>query len=362
MRKPLLIILLSFALSTQAQTKKVLFEEICGGLCGQCPSGAWILDSLSRKYPDIIPVSVHSYGVADAMYFAGIDSIDNLINTQGGAPFGDLDRMKYPVHDSPLYMLFNYIGKFDSIAAVRLAAAPKLTITILPMWDSTVRQITAQVNVHMLNNLTAGDYRISMYVAEDSVIGTGSGYDQENLYNTSPPGNPFYGMGNPIIGYAHRHVLRAALPTPLGQAGVIPSSPTAGQDYSTLFNYTLPVSINENKVSLIAFVYRNWPGGTNNEVFNAEEVSLSLVMTGIHTASNEIKNLIIYPNPAHTKLVVKSSEFMDGITIYDMTGREVFANRLRTTNYELQTAFSPGVYFVKVQSGEKVMTEKLVVE
>ena len=66
-------------------------------------------------------------------------------------------------------------------------------------------------------------------------------------------------------------------------------------------------------------------------------------------AESEISNsqsaISIYPNPAHDKFVVSSSEFADRVIIYDMTGREVFIEQLRTTNHELQTTHvSPPAY------------------
>jgi hypothetical protein len=364
MKRKLLLLFFAISLSATAQVKKVLFEEITGALCGNCPSGAWIVDSLTRKYPNLIGIGMHSYGVADAMYFPGIDSLDDLINTQGGAPFGDLDRMHYPVTDAPLYMLFNYIGKFDSVAAVRLAEAPKLTVDILPSWNSSPRQITAQVDIHILSNLPAGDYRVSLYVLEDSVTGSGSGYDQHNFYDTSPPGNPFFGMGDPIVGYVHRHVLRAALPTPLGQPGIIPATPAAGQDYTTTLNYTLPASYNENRVSLVAFVYRNWPGGLNNEIVNAEEKKLIDASTGISTSEAEQDDFTIYPNPSSGKFSVYGSWFMDSeIAIYNSLGKLMLKKEVSNVQSVLiNESFPPGIYFVELremqQGGAKMMAGK----
>jgi hypothetical protein len=363
MKRKLLIVLFSFSLTASAQVKKVIIEEITGALCGNCPSGAWIVDSLTRKYPNLIAVGVHSYGVPDAMVFTGIDSIDNLINTQGGAPFGDIDRMQYPVSDAPLYMLFNYIGKFDSIANVRLAASPKLTIDILPTWNSSLRQITAQVDIHIITTLPSGDYRVSLYVVEDSVTGAGSGYDQHNFYDTSPPGNPFFGMGDPIVGYVHRHVLRAALPTPLGQAGVLPASPGAGQDYSTTINYTLPAGYDENRVSLVAFVYRNWPGGPNNEMLNAEEKKLIDQSTGV-SLTNEMKDgFRIYPNPTKGEFRIWSLETgVKEIEIYNVFGEKVHQATLNIRLETLNPSLSAGIYFVKVKTENSQYSQKLVIE
>jgi hypothetical protein len=364
MKRKLLLLFLAISLSATAQVKKVLFEEVTGALCGNCPSGAWIVDSMMRKYPNLIGIGVHSYGVADAMYFPGIDSLDDLINTQGGAPFGDLDRMHYPVTDAPLYMLFNYLDKFDSVAAVRLAASPKLTVDISPSWNSSLRQITAQIDIHILSNLAAGDYRVSLFILEDSVTGSGSGYDQHNFYDTSPPGNPFFGMGDPIVGYVHRHVLRAALPTPLGQAGVLPSAPAAGQDFSTSMNYTLPAQYDENRVSLVAFVYRNWPGGPNNEILNAEEKKLIDASTGIASDYTQGNMISISPNPSPGLFIVYGLSFMDSkVEVYNSVGEFMLKKEVSNVNaLWIDEPFPGGIYFVKIMSGNRSTFQKLVVE
>src|SRR5688572_24843128 len=88
-----------------AQTKKVLFEEFTGAKCGSCPSGTWILDSMTRKHANVIGVALHSYQVFDAMYYTQLDTINYLIDVQG-APFGDIDRMQVSFSSS-VYMLFN---------------------------------------------------------------------------------------------------------------------------------------------------------------------------------------------------------------------------------------------------------------
>jgi hypothetical protein len=77
----------------------------------------------------------------------------------------------------------------------------------------------------------------------------------------------------------------------------------------------------------------------------------------------------ILPNPAHNILNVEwfgkltnSRSQNTELRMFDITGREVFGatlySQLSTFNFQL----SPGIYFVKVFTGEKVLTQKLVVE
>lgn len=345
--------------SSKAQTRNVLIEEICGAHCGNCPSGSWIVDSLTKKHAGLIGVALHSYGAHDAMFFPQLDTIDALINFTGGAPYGEIDRMQYPAA-VPHFMLFNFIDIYDSLVQVRLSAPPSLTLTISPAWNSITRNITAQVDINMLVSLVQGDYRVSLYVVEDSVTGTGTGYDQSNYYNTSPPGNPFFGLGNPIIGFIHRHVVRATLPSSLGQQGVLPLSPLAGQNFSTVINYTLPVSVNENKTSLVAFVYRYSTSAANYEVLNSEEAKLVTQPSGINQLKGSNSVLDVFPNPANEIITVAFGK-AEKIRVINMLGETVFEKNVSSNNTGVETLnipeFPPGIYFVN--AGNEV--RKLVI-
>ena len=124
----------------------------------------------------------------------------------------------------------------------RLDEAPKVSVSLDVSWNSSTREISTNITCNILQNLPMGDYRFNLYVVEDSVTGAGSGYDQVSYYDDDPS-SPFYGLGNPIVGYVHRHVARAILPNSWGQGGIISPSPLTGESFSTTINYTLPAFI-----------------------------------------------------------------------------------------------------------------------
>jgi uncharacterized repeat protein (TIGR03803 family) len=83
---------------------------------------------------------------------------------------------------------------------------------------------------------------------------------------------------------------------------------------------------------------------------------------------NSPENIIsIYPNPAHNTFTILLNE-ESGIgswelKIYDMTGRMVHEQTIRNQESEIRNLnLSPGVYLVRVEVGEKVRQQKLVVE
>jgi hypothetical protein len=89
----------------------------------------------------------------------------------------------------------------------------------------------------------------------------------------------------------------------------------------------------------------------------------------ISTALDEISvknySFTIYPNPSHNTFTISLGKLNieDGIlNIYDVIGRAVHQQTLTNQSMIIDKQFSAGIYFVKVQAGEKVFAEKLVVE
>jgi hypothetical protein len=357
----LLLILLVVSWMTNAQTKRVLLEEYTGTACGNCPMGGYMMDSMLAKYPGLIAVSLHAFPPHDAMNFSQIDTIYPFYS--GGVPCGAIDRILWP-GSKPV--VARQLDSWDTIIRNRLLATPKLTVSLTAVWNKATRIASGQVKVDILSDLPAGDYRINLYVVEDSITGTGTGYDQLNYYNKTV-GNPFYGKGDYIIGYVHRHVTRALLPSPWGLAGLIPSGALTGQTYSQTFNYTMPVYNKEQRTKLVALVYRASAGHQADEVLNADEKDLVSVPTGLSmdkTYNNQVK---IYPNPANDRLFIslsdKSKNSECNVRITDALGKVVLLKQLELSS---QTAFigidqlPVGMYMVNVFSGNRIFGSQIL--
>jgi hypothetical protein len=75
---------------------------------------------------------------------------------------------------------------------------------------------------------------------------------------------------------------------------------------------------------------------------------------------------IIYPNPAHNTFTISfnglSSMVNGHLQIFDVMGRAVHEQAVNNQSTIIDKQFSAGVYFVKVRVGERVFTEKMVVE
>jgi hypothetical protein len=77
-------------------------------------------------------------------------------------------------------------------------------------------------------------------------------------------------------------------------------------------------------------------------------------------ASNDFN---IFPNPANDEFVVESAEPGEKeIAIYDVTGRIVHEQKSNQQSTVIFNQLASGIYFVEIKTGNKVHTEKLIIE
>jgi len=74
----------------------------------------------------------------------------------------------------------------------------------------------------------------------------------------------------------------------------------------------------------------------------------------------------IYPNPTTDNFTItfsnQSPSIHNQLKIYDVTGRIVHEQKLNNQSTVINNQFSSGVYFVRVSCGERVFTQKLVIQ
>lgn len=357
MKRFYLGLILFTATFANAQQRHVVLEEFTGANCGQCPMGSYTLDSMLTMYPDLIAVSLHSYGIYDAMHFADLDTIGNAFAL--GAPLGTVDRI---CSSPPSTNAGIYITQWDAAIQQRLSVPAQLTVDVIPSWNSSTRNISANITVNILSNLTAGDYRITLYIVEDSVVGSGAGYDQHSYYDQQP--GPFYGLGNPIIGFVHRHVARAILPSPWGQSGIITSTPTTGQVFTTTMNYTLPANYDENKVHLVALVNRVSSDHAGDEVMNAGEVALLATGSAIGEISTQA-TMNLFPNPAYDDVTITFGQQQRNcfVEILDVNGKIIRRENVadNSTSHHMNISTLPdGIYFLRATSDDAMISTRFI--
>lgn len=239
-------------------TKKVLIEEFTGAWCGYCPYGAYLIESMMEENDNIIGVGAHS---GDAMEITQTNFLaSTYLNT--GYPSGMVDRVPYN-GSVPLNA-----GYWNYIADNRLLNIPKCGLAM----KSSVSGTNATIEVHAgFNTELDGDYRVTVYLVENRVTGSGNGYDQSNFYNADPS-SPFFELGQPIEGYEHNNTLRAVLSEPMGE--VLDSSILiVGGEY--VQTYTVDISaFNKNNLHAVAFIHYVGSSIVDHEILNVQKVEI----------------------------------------------------------------------------------------
>lgn len=373
---------------THLPEKKVLLEEFTTARCGYCPGGATRVDRLMKTESDYcIPVSIHAGSVGnDAMTIPEHITLSNAFGS--ATPAAAIDRILYPEQDEVnigLPSLFSTYNPWKIYVMERKEVLQPVAIQASNTFNPSNRQLNVTVNATVYGEIK-GDYRINCYIVEDSVTGTGTGYNQLSYYNAQPADtslNPWYKKGNTILNYPHRNVTRHFLGGAWGSSGVIPATTTPGATYTQNYNYTIPSTWNLSRVTLVPFVTRyssNYSSGIN-EVMNAivmnlndqanTEVTASVYPTGIKETTS-LSGVQVYPNPTSDMVnITFQSEKATKLSfeIYNIMGQMVDhapeawvpAGTVNTT-FNTQRLES-GVYMVSIKdSGAPVHSSRFIIE
>jgi hypothetical protein len=192
-------------------------------------------------------------------------------------------------------------------------------------------------------------------ILEDSLTGIGQDWDQANNYDGTP-GHPYYGAGQSVVGFIHKHVLRDyAEGGCFGVDNVIPHIVSSGSAYQHQFTYTLPTSFDANQISLVAAVVKYIEGNDaqyvsvrgQRKIYNAESVhlmDLSPPPLGIDENKTDLK---IYPNPTNSILYL--SEKVE-YKLYNTLGDIIL---IGNNNIIDMRSFNNGIYILESESVRK---------
>ncbi len=371
------ILLLVFSLPVSAQVRKVLLEEFTTNLCGFCPPKSHDIQQYYENHTNSTVFMTHHAGF-------GIDSMTNIHattyasffqpSTFGFAPAILIDRDVYPWVDSVPYMTVN---GFDTIAQ-RISTEPATAeIYITGSYNVSTRELNAGATVTFPQSVSAGERRICLYVVEDSVIGSGPGWDQKcydaNFANLYYPGQ--YNQTTTYISqYPHRNVQRASLTGgSWGPVNSIPLSPSPATPYTLSASpYLLPAGYDASRVKVIALIANYGPTKFDCEVLNTAEIPLSALSTTGSIEHQELEINSLYPNPAGSMAFldfeIRNSGYLS-IRICDATGKTMilpeagthFARGFYRSQIHCQ-GLSAGMYIVHVRLNDTVITKKLFLE
>jgi hypothetical protein len=337
--------------SSAAVERRVLVELYTGSWCGPCVTNADKTKNLIMQYGSrVIPVSIHIDFGNDAMATLTSDSIATL--------FG--------VHSIPTEIE----NRADASISAALASPAIAEITATPTYNASTRAMSVMVSARFTAQPSPGDVRLNVYVVEDSVVGSGYGYDQLNYYNKTTS-SPYFGKGDHVVGYAHRNVLLAALSGAGGTSGVIPAQPAIGTAYERTYTYTLPARSNPARTRVVAFL--SYPPASplaGADVLNATDAPIMAPASVEPGATTGAVAVSIAPMPIVTEgrlhLVLPARRDIT-IELADMLGR-----RLRTVASEPMEAgahtipidvagLAGGAYSLLIRAGGDVSSRTIII-
>ncbi len=352
-------------------TKNVLIEEFTTSVCQFCPDGAYTLENVLVSNPNAIGVGIHAGFGTDGMTIPEHSMVASAFTTS--APAAAIDRFRFTTSG---ILATASRSLWNSRTALRGNEIAPVDIDMVMTYNNVTRQAIVTLTANYVDYALPADYRMGLYVVEDSVIGPignrgNNGWNQVNFYNTQA-GHPYYQKGNPILGYAHRHVVRDVMPVgnPWGEAGVIPSAPVLNGSYSTTYTFQINSAWDLDRLSFVAYVVNYNSSVYERSVVNAKEIKFRGISTRIEEQTAQLGDLDVFPNPANDQFFLDfklKSQTTVSMQLMDMTGKLILDKRGSSMAKGSQLITIPvadldaGIYFVRLQAGDQIETRKISV-
>lgn len=332
-----------------ADNRVVLLEHFTTARCPNCPPAHETLEEAVAPIEENVAWVAHHVGYyTDNMTISESNEMMVFYNDNGStyAPAVMIDRNnEFATSDDPGPIFFPSAGYVDQQLEDAAYTPSKVSVNISDInYDEMTRQLSVKVSGTFHSDLTFGSARVSLYVTQDSIMGSQSG-----------------AQGT----YRHDHVIRACISNVWGDENIITAT-TAGSNFEHVFTYTLPYKVNANKARLVAFV-NNYASNVNDRlVYNAAKTDYLLdhadPTLGINAVEASI-NVVTYPNPATEMAYVTAEGTIRSYEMVDALGRKVMnQENVNADVLELNVSnFSAGVYFISVTTDKGVATQRLTV-
>lgn len=380
------------SISAQTPVRKVLLEEYTTASCGNCPMMSKHLNTwqLANSGTTIL-VAIHQGSGNDAMSNGLTTAIFNAMHPAAGwfAPAIMIDRGIYPwVDPEPYLSTFLGFGSgpnpgIDTIATRLMNEPVQVGVNISGTYNATTRTINATVNASFVSALPSGDWRINLFLIEDSVIGYPNlgafvGWDQ-HCYDATWANSNYPGMfdGTSIIGYPHRHVMRSSFFGNWGIQGIIPPVPGIGSTYSATGSLVVDTAFKENNLRLVAFVSSYGAAKSEKFIVNANDVELtSSFATGINDNSPNlsvsgpfIDNVFPVPSSGQAKIIYSLTKAGHAeISIHNLYGQKtdvLFSSFSSAGKHEITfdaSTYAKGIYFLSLNAVDGSQTKKIIID
>lgn len=338
--------------------KRMVLEEGTGSWCGWCPRGFVAMEEMSSAYPEtFIGIAVHN---GDPMAFAEYDNNIGL----SGYPSCNADRvlLDVSVSSADFQSYYNQLTERVSPASVDATAT----------FDPATGEATIEAKATFRTLIEDLDMRMNVVILEDSIKGSGSGYNQANFYSFQSQDIPLVGAGLdwqaaphpiPASEMYYNHTARAILGGYSGE-NVFPAGVTANQEVAQTYTYTVPANYNPELMSAVVLLM----DGNTGAIVNAGKAKFEILSSTQPDLANE--RLDVFPNPA--KDLVNIALTLDGVTpvnltVYNAMGQTVATRYLGTLSGEVSVPFdasrlTAGAYTFRLNLGDQVAVKQVIVE
>ena len=239
--------------------KKVMIEEFTSTTNGDSPESADLIYSIVK-------------GSSDRIYHAALHSMDIMSGSQTNRmmtvftpmattiPCATIDRIRLGGN--------NYLNTTQYKNAVNSLLIKPATCGLAIR--TSVGKSTTYVEVHAgFKSNSTGNYKVTTYLVEDVIVNGNPAYFQNNSSNGNP-NSTFYNMGNPIIAFPHKNVVRKVLSADLGDV-VTPPSLANGSTCVLNYQIDMPNKLgSSSNWKIISFI----TDATTNEVMNVQMCDL----------------------------------------------------------------------------------------
>ncbi|MEN8224016.1 MAG: Omp28-related outer membrane protein [Bacteroidota bacterium] len=339
--------------AVSSKPEKNVFLEVFGASwCTICPHAASMIAEINDSTDNLIVAVIH---VEDSYTCSiGTEIFDNYHLFPGWLVTGLIDR--YDLYGEVSMDMDRYLWPYfvchreEKISPVDISAG------------NTFNPYTRELEIDLFATFRCdlmGDFRFNCYLVEDSIV---SG--QDNVL-TIPDREPYcykeqwiYNPPGTIENYLHMNVLRDVLGGAWGSFGSLPNYVVDGQEYEFHYNYTVPDSINANNMRIIGLVQKFNTDSSKCEIYNAIDMHLN-DLTQIYQADENIRSMIVYPNPARDKIYIKNIDKATDALIFTMQGEMLTTKKIIDNQIDIST-FMKGVYILKLSDEKGVNIIKFV--
>lgn len=270
--------------------KKILFEQFTGTWCGWCVDGNHKLNQIMEEHSDVvIPVKLHSDDNMAINYYSSIGDGLGL----SGVPAGCIDRTMF----NGTYFPNRYSGSYSNnnwltLVEQQMQETAKVEVELVYSLDEQTGEFKAALTATMLEDLDK-NLAFNLIIIEDSVSGSGQGWDQHN-YLSGRSGwefSPYYSKPSVLEGYVHEYVARDYLGGAWGEPGEFLSKTTleTGDVFKHYFTTTLNPSwdLDHLKFAGVVFVDESADKRALNSCYGVEGTPEEPVMDLSSTGTME---------------------------------------------------------------------------